>query len=179
MLPGRLDEAAAALREALRLDPGYANAHANLGSLYIITGEPDAARSCFLKAAQSGPAKHAFAELMLGALERSTDPSAAAGHFTATLAALDYPNHPVIWTPFERAEIQALALAALGRTQEVTTVFERAVPHRSAADVYQRQRYELFTTPTPPPCIYALIEIWRNIIATDPTAAPYGAPPLP
>jgi hypothetical protein len=135
----------------------------------------DTARSSFLQATQSASAKQAFSELMLGALDRNSDPSDGKGHFTAALRALDQPTYLM---PFERAEIQALALAALGRTQEAATVFERAVIHRSAADVFQRYHYELFAAPTPPPGITALMEIWRGIIAIDPTAALYGPPPL-
>jgi Flp pilus assembly protein TadD len=174
-LLGRIDEAEAALREALRLDPNHASAHANLGSLYVVTGELDAARSSFLQATQSGPAKHAFSELMLGALDRSTDPSAAEGHFTAALATLDQPLQQV--APFERAEIRALAMAALDRGQEATAVFEGAVSKRSGRDVFRRQHYELFSTSGLTTGIDALIAIWRDIIASDNSAAgPWGGP---
>jgi tetratricopeptide (TPR) repeat protein len=178
LLPGRAAEAAAELRETLRSDPGSTNAHLLLGSFYVLTGESGAARSSYLQATQSRPVKEANAELMLGALERSTDPSAAAEHFTTALAILDHPHGNTPTRPFRRAELRALALAALGRDQEAATVLERAVAHRCAADVFQRHHYGLFATPDPPPGITALLEIWRTIIATDPAAAPYGALPL-
>jgi len=174
-LLGKIDEAAAALREALRLDPDYAAAHANLGSLYVITGDLGAARSSFLLAAQAVPPKHAFSELMLGALDRDADPSAAEEHFTAALASLDNPYRPFLLTPFERAEIRALALAALGRGEEAIAVFERAVSTRSSADVFQRQHYELFSASGLTTGITALTGIWRDIIARDSSAAgPWG-----
>jgi Flp pilus assembly protein TadD len=176
-LLGRVDEAAAALRAALRLDPRNVSAHANLGSVYIVTGQLDAARSSFLQATQSAPAKHAFSELMLGALDRGTNPSAAEGHFTAALTALDQPYQPAFLTPFERAEIRALAMAALDRGQEATAVFERAVSKRSGADVFQRQHYEVFGRSGQVTGIDALTGIWRGIIASDNSAAgPWGEP---
>jgi hypothetical protein len=146
------------------------SAHANLGSLFVVTGELDAARSSFLEATQSARAKQAFAELMLGALDCSIDPLAAEGHFTAALIALDQPSQPTFMTPFERAEIQALAMAALDRGQEATAVFERAVSKRSRADVFQRQHYELFSVSRPTTGINALIEIWGDIITRDNSA---------
>jgi Flp pilus assembly protein TadD len=169
-LLGKVDDASVALREALRLDPSCVSAHANLASLYVVTGELDAARSSFLEATQSAPAKQAFAELMLGALDCSIDPPAAEGHFTAALTALDQPLQPTFMTPFERAEIQALAMAALDRDQEATAVFERAVSKRSRADVFQRQHYELFSVSRPNTGINALIKIWGDIITRDNSA---------
>jgi tetratricopeptide (TPR) repeat protein len=177
---GRVDEAGVEVREALRLDPGYVNAHATLGSLYVITGELDAARSSFLQATQSAAGKHAFSELMLGALDGRTDRSAAAGHFADALAALDRPHQPIILTPFDRAEVRAMALAALGRDREATDVFERAVRDRSAADVFQRQHYELLSASAPATGVDALIGIWRDVIAADGSAAgPWGEPSRP
>ncbi len=114
---------------------------------------------------------------MLGALDRGTDPSAAEGHFTAALTALSAPVQPVILTPFERAETQALAMAALGRGQEAAAVLERAVSKRSGADVFQRQQYELFGTSRHATGVNALIAVWRDIIASDNSAAgPWGEP---
>ena len=176
-LLGRVEEAAAALREALRLDPAETAVHASLGSLYVVTGELDAARTSFLQATQSGPVKHAFSELMLGALDCSTDPSAAEGHFTAALAALDNSYQPNLLAPFERAEIQALAMAALDRGQEATATLERAVSKRSGADVFQRHHYELFSALGLATGISALTGIWLDIIAADNSAAgPWGGP---
>jgi tetratricopeptide (TPR) repeat protein len=173
-LLGRVDEAEAALREALRLDPSDTAAHANLGSLYVVTGDLDAARSSFLQATRSAPAKHAFSELMLGALDRSTDPSAAEEHFTAALTALDQPS---FLTPFRRAEIQALAMAGLDRAQEAIAVFERAISKRSGIDVFQRQHYELFSVSGPTPGMSGLTRIWQDIISRDKSAAsPWGGP---
>jgi len=94
----------------------------------------------------------------------------AEGHFAAALVALDQPVQPTSLTLFERAEIQALAMAALDRGQEATAVFERAISKRSGADVFQRQHYELFSTSGPPPGISAIIAIWRDIIASDNSA---------
>jgi Flp pilus assembly protein TadD len=176
-LLGRVDEAEVELREALRLDPSWTSAYASLGSLYVVTGDLGAARSNFLQATQSAPAKHAFSELVLGALDRNVDPSAAERHFTAALTALDQPDQPTSLTPFGRAEIQALAMAALDRGQEATEVFERAVSKRSGFDVFQRPHYELFSPSGLTPGINALIAIWRGIIASDTSAVgPWGEP---
>jgi Flp pilus assembly protein TadD len=176
-LLGRVDEAESALREALRLEPNWVSAHANLGSLYVVTSDLGAARSSFLQATQSAPAKQAFSELMLGALDRSADPSAAEGHFTAALTALDRPDQPTSLTPFGRAEIQALAMAGLDRGQEATVVFASAMSKRSGADLFQRQHYEIFSASGLTPGIDALIAIWRDIIASDNSAVgPWGGP---
>jgi Flp pilus assembly protein TadD len=171
-LPGRADEAATELREALRLEPDDAGTHANLGSYYVITGELDAARSSFRTATQSRPVKHAFAEVMLSALERDTDPAATAEHAATVLALLDHPMDLIVLTPFRRAELRALALAALGRDQKGRAELQRAVPHRCAADVFHRQHYDLFAARS----ITGLLEIWRTIVAADPAAAPHGPP---
>jgi Flp pilus assembly protein TadD len=177
---GRVDEAGAELREALRLDPDYANAHATLGSRYVITGELDAARASYQRATQSPAGRHAMSEVMLGALDGRTDPSGAAGHFVDALAALDRPHQPIILTPFDRAELRALALAALGRDREATEVLERAVRDRCAADVFQRQHYELLSAAAPTGGVKALIAIWRDVIAADASAAgPWGEPTPP
>jgi Flp pilus assembly protein TadD len=176
-LLGRDDEAEVELREALLLDPKNVSAHGNLGSLHLVTGDLDEARSSFLQATQSAPAKHAFSELMLGALDRNADPTGAEEHFTAALTALDQPNQPTYMTPFGRAEIRALAMAALDRGQEATAVFESAVSERCAIDLFQRPHYDLFTAAGPTPGINALIAIWRDIIASDNSAAgPRGGP---
>jgi Flp pilus assembly protein TadD len=171
-LLGQIDEAAVALREALRLDPHYPSAHANLGSLSVITGELDEARSSFLEATQSAPAKHAFSELVLGALETDTIPPAGEEHFEAALAALAEPVQPTFLTPFERAEIKALALTALNRPQEATATLRKALTIRSKADVFQPHHYALFNTPK----ITPLIDVWQEIIAQDPAAVgPWGS----
>jgi hypothetical protein len=117
---------------------------------------------------------------MLGALDGRTDPSAAAGHFTDALAALDRPHQPIILSPFDRAEVRAMALAALGRDREATDVFERAIRDRSAADVFQRPPYELLSASAPTTGVDALIGIWRDVIAADASAAgPWGEPSRP
>jgi Flp pilus assembly protein TadD len=176
-LPGRIDQAAGQLREALGLDPRYAHAHANLGSLYIASGELDAARASFLRAAQSYSVPEAFTELMLGALDCGSDPTAAQQRFTAALAAIERPYQPFILTPFARAETRALAMTALGRGQEAKAALECAVGKRSAADLFERPQYELFAASTMPIDITRLIEVWREIIAKDGTAAgPWGGP---
>jgi hypothetical protein len=107
----------------------------------------------------------------------NADLPAAEEHFTAALTALDQPLQPTYLTPFERAEIRALAMAALDRGQEATAILERAVSERSGADVFQRQHYELFSASGLTPGINALIAIWRDIIASDNSAVgPWGGP---
>jgi hypothetical protein len=68
-------------------------------------------------------------------------------------------------------------VAALDRGQEATAVFERAVSERCAIDLFQRPHYDLFSTSGLTPGINALIAIWRDIIASDNSAAgPRGGP---
>jgi hypothetical protein len=49
------EEAIAAFREALRLDPDYAQAHNNLGALLQVSGQTDAALEHYLRAASLRP----------------------------------------------------------------------------------------------------------------------------
>jgi tetratricopeptide (TPR) repeat protein len=52
----RLDEAATALQDAIRLDPGYARAHSRLGEIYALRGDVAHAKEQFRKALEADPA---------------------------------------------------------------------------------------------------------------------------
>jgi tetratricopeptide (TPR) repeat protein len=161
----------------LQNDPDNVSAHGNLGSLYVVTGDLDAARLSFMRATQSAAGKRAGPELMLGALDREADPSAAEGHFTAALNTLEQAHQSRQGTPFGRAEIQALALVALDRSAEAIAVFSSAASTRSGQNVFQRKDYELFGAPELAAGVNALLDIWRDIIAKDNSAAgPWGGP---
>ena len=52
---GRLDAAAVAYREAIRLQPGYGKAHNNLGTVLKEQGQLEAAMACYRTALASAP----------------------------------------------------------------------------------------------------------------------------
>jgi tetratricopeptide (TPR) repeat protein len=62
---GRLDEAIEALKEAVRLDPNFANAHTNLGASYKQLGRNEEAIEALKEAVRSNPA-HPGAYFILG-----------------------------------------------------------------------------------------------------------------
>ena len=73
-----------------------------------------------------------------------------------------------------------MALAALGRDREAAEVLARALRDRCAADVFQRQHYELLSASAPTTGVDGLIAIWRDVIAADASAAgPWGEPSRP
>jgi Tfp pilus assembly protein PilF len=79
------EEAAEAYRRALALDPDYADAHCNLGSLLFNRNRRDEARACFERAVERVP-RHVEAHLNLGALceEEGADERALA-HYRQAL----------------------------------------------------------------------------------------------
>jgi hypothetical protein len=79
---GRHAEAEESYREALRLDPGYAEAHANLGSLYKDQGKLEEALACYQAA------------LWL-------DPQSASTHYNRSLAGLKAGDYEKGWLAYE------------------------------------------------------------------------------
>lgn len=61
------DEAADCYRRAIELDPSFADAHCNLGSVFFNRGRRDAAREAFERAIEAVP-RHVEAHLNLGTL---------------------------------------------------------------------------------------------------------------
>jgi DNA-binding transcriptional MerR regulator len=79
------DAAIQAYQRALELDPGFADAHCNLGSVFFNQGRRDEARICFERAVEHAP-RHLEAHLNLGTLaeEQSAD-ERALRHYRAAL----------------------------------------------------------------------------------------------
>lgn len=123
-------EAEVQLREALRLDPGSADAHYNLGVLLVRSGRKEAAEAAYLEATRLRPA-YAEAWNNLGGLRLGAGrPGEAAAFFQRALEAR--PRY---------AEAQAnLALALLesGRADEALTAARtaRAFDPRSATAAF-------------------------------------------
>jgi tetratricopeptide (TPR) repeat protein len=66
----QLDNAAAAFREALRLDPAYANAHNNLGNVLLAQGKNDEAIQEFREVVRLQPDSEAAKNNLAAALQR-------------------------------------------------------------------------------------------------------------
>jgi len=78
-------EALAAYRRALEIDPEFADAHCNLGALHFNQERADLARACFHRALQLDPG-HPEANLNLGAiLEGEGRDAQALRHYRAAL----------------------------------------------------------------------------------------------
>lgn len=84
---GDLHRAQELLERAVRLDPGSADARADLGNVHVMRGEQDAARRSFAAALNVDP-RHVPAHNNLGMLlAGSGDRSAALAHFRAAIEA--------------------------------------------------------------------------------------------
>jgi len=89
---GRQEEAAEAYRRALACDPGFADAHCNLGALHQQRGERATARACYEGAVAADPL-HVEARFNLaGILEEEGRDEAALVHYRA--AARSDPTFP-------------------------------------------------------------------------------------
>jgi len=79
--PETLEEAIHAYTHALRSDPGFADAHCNLGTVYYNRGERDRARACY-EAALRHESEHVEANFNLGnLLEEDGQREAALSHY--------------------------------------------------------------------------------------------------
>lgn len=93
---GALAEAAAAFRQALELNPQFAEAHANLGYVQELGGDPAAAEACYRQALELAP-DNATVHLNLGALLTQQKRHAEAeGHYAAALAI--NPESSAVWS---------------------------------------------------------------------------------
>jgi tetratricopeptide (TPR) repeat protein len=90
--PGRQEEAMQAYRRAVDGDPGFADAHCNLGALHQGRGERELARACYERALAADPA-HVEARFNLaGILEECGRDEAALVHYRT--AARTDPTFP-------------------------------------------------------------------------------------
>jgi tetratricopeptide (TPR) repeat protein len=83
---GRIDEGMARLREALRLMPGHAEAHNNLGHALQLKGRRADALEHFRRAAALAPANDRVHFNLAGALQDDDDLDGAIRHYRAGLA---------------------------------------------------------------------------------------------
>ena len=116
---GRAMEAAAAYRDALRINPSFAIAHYSLGNLHCLAGELQDAAACFERAVDAAP-EHG-------------DSLAALGRTLTTL------GRPADALPFLERALQQMprdpelacdlgdALAAMGRRAEAAAAYDRAL----------------------------------------------------
>lgn len=125
-------EAAAAIEEAVRLQPGIAEYHNNLGEVYRALGRVADAVKCYRRALELNPA-YADAHYNLGlTLLDAQEPEAAEGHFR--LAVKEKPSAP------EMHNALGLCARALGRFDEALAHFDRAIEWRKDyAEAYRNR----------------------------------------
>ncbi|WP_180356970.1 tetratricopeptide repeat protein [Streptomyces sp. TLI_146] len=176
---GRFPQAEDALREAIRLDPNYATAHGHLGRLRLVDGDWEAARTLLSRASSLSDGALPKVELLLWAMDRAgPTPAAASRTARAVLDAVGKPSPArTLPSPFGDAEARALALAGLGEANTAAQVLRSAAAVRTPGDRFTRPIYDLLAQPQPIAGLDELLQVWREIIATDPSAAgPWGGP---
>ncbi|MGE5468979.1 MAG: tetratricopeptide repeat protein [Ignavibacteria bacterium] len=116
---GELDAATACYREALGLDPGYAEAHNNLGSVLLLQRRFEEAEACLTTATTLKPSL-AQPHVNLGNLRRATGRIQEAEASFRHVLALE-PGSP------EGCSNLGLLLQEQGRLDEARTCFEQAI----------------------------------------------------
>ncbi|GAA0611755.1 tetratricopeptide repeat protein [Streptomyces crystallinus] len=177
---GRFAEAEEVFRQAIRLEPDHPLAYGHLGWLRWVDGDWEAAETLLLRASSLSDGAIPKVELLLWAVGRArpTPGRAALRTAHAVLDAVDKP--PPVQTyrsQFADAEARALALTGIGETDTAAHVLRSAVDVRNAGDWFARPLYDLLAQPQPTAGLDELLQVWREIIATDPSAAGlWGAP---
>jgi Flp pilus assembly protein TadD len=175
---GRFAEAETAYRRATELDPANPRGYRWLGALLLFTGRLDDACAVLEHA---GPAPDA--ELLRWVANRAGSSSAASEQRSdphtpdMVLAALadPWPRRVVRPTVFTLAEIRALAVAGRGDGADAVRILRAATNDRLPGDRFMRPLYDLLALPAPVAGLAGLLEVWREIIAADPSAAgPWG-----
>lgn len=121
---GRHAEAARAYEKAIEIDPGYADAHCNLGSVRYNQSRRDEARRCFERAVELVPG-HVEANLNLGALcEEDGRDERALRHYRAALEAdpLVPDTHVSLALLYEKQGLRRTALAHWKRVIQLDPV---------------------------------------------------------
>lgn len=116
---GRVDDAIAAQKEALRVAPEFAKAHTDLGLLYYSQGNRVNAAACF-ESALLHDSKHADALHNRGQI-RIEDGQIEAGVADLIAANESNPQNPETWNTL------AAALQVLGRVDEALVSYARAI----------------------------------------------------
>ncbi|MEU8381143.1 tetratricopeptide repeat protein [Streptosporangium sp. NPDC048865] len=177
---GRFAEAETAYRKAVKIAPDAPRGYRWLGALVLFTGRLHDAKAV-LK--QAGPA--ADAELLRWVADRAVSSSVALkcepdSHTPDTvLAALAESWSPWVGRPslFALAEIRALAVASQGDGAEAVRILRAVIDDRLPGDRFMRPLYDLLALPEPIEGLAAVLDVWREIIAADPSAAgPWGGP---
>ncbi|QXJ25837.1 tetratricopeptide repeat protein [Actinomadura graeca] len=171
----RFAETETAFRKAIELDRDYTSAYGWLGRFLLFTGELERAR-LGLKQADGRPRT----ELLRWIVARVNSQDGASMHTPdSVLAAFADPWPPRIVRPsmFAVAEIRALAVAGNGNGPQAVEILRSAMDGRRPRDRFVRPLYDLLTRPEPVAGLEGLLEVWREIIAADPSAAgPWGGP---
>jgi tetratricopeptide (TPR) repeat protein len=140
---GRFEGALAAYDEAIALDPGGSPAHANKGIVLAVTGDLDHALTEFDLAERLTQDGGGEGKAWAGAiLWHRRDPAGARERFALV-------NGQVTGcTPFHTAEMEAIALCALGQPNDAEQHLRRALPQRAAGDAAEsRTIYDLLSDP--------------------------------
>jgi tetratricopeptide (TPR) repeat protein len=162
---GRFQEAERLLRDAVAVDERDADAYADLGEIQLFLGKHAAALRSLQHAADfSHPGQTAKVQTLLGALLWAREPARARKHFQLALTATRRPG-----SAFAHIELQTLAATALGMP-DAAPVLNAARQHRLPTDTFRRPIYDLLAQ-TPTPGLDAMTNLWREIIAEDPSAA--------
>ncbi|GAA2168019.1 hypothetical protein GCM10009727_89080 [Actinomadura napierensis] len=169
----RFTEAEAAHRKAIEIDPGHPTARGWLGELLLLTGKPDQAQ-VELEQAGSQPR----VELLRWIAARAKGGASVHTPDSVLAAFAEPPPAKVVPpSPFRMAEVRALALAGRGDGDQAVRVLRSAVDDRQPRDRFARPLYDLLAVPEPVAGLEGLLEVWREIIAADPSAAgPWGGP---
>jgi len=162
---GRFQEAERLLCDAVAANEQDADTHADLGEVQLFLGRYDAAVRSLRRAADLGHAgQTAKVHTLLGVLLQSTAPDLGRTHFELALAATRHS-----FSAFAHIEMKALADTALG-FPHAASVLAAMREHRLPTDTFRKPIYDLLGR-SAPPGLNAMIQVWREIIAEDPTAA--------
>ncbi|MER7671241.1 tetratricopeptide repeat protein [Kitasatospora sp. NPDC096128] len=162
---GRLREAEAHLACLLRRDPLDGQAHGLWGWIHLVSGRRGQAHEELSLAVRllGRTRSAARALLLLGALERVHDPALARRRFAAAVAMSGRAGSPDVYShPFGTGETRALALAALGESEQARRCLEQALAVRDGSDRFDPVLYGQFAHP-PLPGLGALVGLWRDL----------------
>lgn len=177
---GRFTDAETAYRQAIELDPSYSRGYGYLARLRLFAGDYRKARTLLLRGSEVADGSEPMIKFLLWVTDRIEPPEHEPAHTSeAVLTALENPvRSDVRRFAFATAEIRALATAASGAPDRAEEILRIAAPNRAADDLYARPLYDLLAKPEPLGGLDQLHHVWRQIIATDPTAiGPWGGPP--
>jgi tetratricopeptide (TPR) repeat protein len=149
---GRHEEAIAAYRRAIDLDPEYASPHNNLGDTYLQLGRLEEARAESQERVHLSPDDALSAQVSLGIIARHRgDDEQATRHFRRAVATWDRAQQRKLQSPFALLENKALALLGLGRPDEAVATLREALAQRLPGDSIDFYCYDLLAESPDPP----------------------------